>query len=320
MNIKDIPIGESGDVILLIKSITEANGKNGKYQKVQVRDLSGTEFKMNHFNNLLVYDTPCIANAKIECVNFNGRAAYNLGECKPCKDEKISMDDFAPKGTADLTECWNDIASVLYKLPEGLKYLACKTIGDVSAFRKAPISAMGQYARQGGMIEATSKLIKLAGETAKNCNLNTDIMLAGASIYYVGYLDCVKEFTETKENVLYTAGILGYTRFENAVKSLTESEDEKVVKACAELRESDVDALGHILLSGFKGIPACTKEAVALRYLAAMLEELDAAASAEATIESGLVDTISPFTKKIYKFPLNNDNQDGGNGEEPLNA
>lgn len=318
MVISEIPIGETKVLPLLIKNITDVKGKNCTYQTAVIRDLNGQEQKMNHFNTLLSFDTPCIVKATVESDNYKGRAVYTLGPCEIYDGNDISIDDFAPKSAVDLDACWKEITETLNKLPIGLQYVACKTIGNTDMFKKSPLTVAGTFSRQGGILEATSKLIHVV-KSIKFDGIHKDVLVTAATIYYCGHMESVENYTETKKNLLFTPSVLCYERFKDAVNNMKNSGDKKTSEAFNSLDESEIDMIGHILLSRFKGIPTCTKEAVILRYLSSMIEEVDAVEAAEVLVDEGIVYTSSNFTKKIYKFPSSNKDVAGG-GKEPADA
>lgn len=154
------------------------------------------------------------------------------------------------------------------------------------------IKALGPYkafSRRNGILEATVKLTKLADFASQILNLDRDLMLAGAMMYYVGYIDCMDDaFNITADDILIGAGTNAANRIKTQVQKILSGNDEQL-KMSVDM--TDVKLLCHMVMSRYKGIQPATAEAYALRYLDAMITEVDSVETALSGYESGSIIT-----------------------------
>ena len=154
------------------------------------------------------------------------------------------------------------------------------------------VKALGPYkafSRRNGILEATVKLTKLADFTSQLLNLDRDLMLAGAMMYYVGYIDCMDDaFNITADDILIGTGTNAANRIKTQVQKILSGNDEQL-KMSVDM--TDVKLLCHMVMSRYKGIQPATAEAYALRYLDAMITEVDSVETALSGYESGSIIT-----------------------------
>lgn len=92
-------------------------------------------------------------------------------------------------------------------------------------FKTAPLTASDSYSRVAGLMEATYKLMCLANTTAETMKLKKDLMLAAASVYYIGNVDMVNaEYHPTKDVALIGFDIAAHDKLVVANNQIAESE------------------------------------------------------------------------------------------------
>ena len=104
--------------------------------------------------------------------------------------------------------------------------LVCKVLwNDNNTFRTSPLSATERYARIGGVLEATAKLMELSEATANIMNLDRNIMVAASAVYYIGNIEMTDaEFAPTANVVLTTPAIIAHDKLILAEHMLAENE------------------------------------------------------------------------------------------------
>lgn len=298
-NIRDIQPGKMDDIIVLIKSINTITMKSGvPYQKVIVRDLDGNECTFTRFDVMLDVDLPMIAKVKVDCVEYGANLNMKIKEC--VEVEGYKMEQFLPKAHIDSKESWKYIAKTVKTIRNSLCRVVCAVLAeDKNKFLTIPMNPVGAFARQSGILEATTKLVELAEHTAKLQNLDRDLLIAGAILYYIGNLDTIDEgYNMTPIALMYGAEVTSYTKVQFKAKELIENNEE----ARADIRGEDIMLLSHVLMcKNDKNAPAIP-EASVLKYLDTMLQETDRMVETLKTAEprTTVNDSTNP-NKWLYK-------------------
>lgn len=260
MCLLELEIGKRVKVPVLIETAQTADARNGsKYQKLVARDTDGQKVTMNSFlkPERFLSDKDII-EAVIEAGEYEGNKTYTLKDYSPSNEKKSA---FMPKAEIDINSTWKEM-SKLIKTIDDERYcrLACKVISnELNTFLHAPLTASDEYARDGGLLEATFKLMQLADSAAKVLSLDRNMLLSAAAVYYSGSTMMVDEdYQPTKEVALTGFDIAAHDKLVIANSMI--SEDKR-------LDDESFKLFDNILLSRYQGKPIASKEAFALRML-----------------------------------------------------
>lgn len=288
-NINDLKVGSDQDIILLIKCVEQGKSQNGAYQRLMARDKQDHEIAIMNFTDKAVkFREPTVAKLRLNTQEYKGRVSYQLINYVPVEGAVIS--DYLPKSKVNQADSWNYLVNTSKNLRPCLHKLVGMVLSANSTEFK--IKALGPYkafSRRNGILEATVKLTKLADFASQILNLDRDLMLAGAMMYYVGYIDCMDDaFNITADDILIGAGTNAANRIKTQVQKILSGNDEQL-KMSVDM--TDVKLLCHMVMSRYKGIQPATAEAYALRYLDAMITEVDSVETALSGYESGSIIT-----------------------------
>ena len=260
MCLLELEIGKRVKVPVLIETAQTADARNGsKYQRLVARDTDGQKVKMNSFlkPERFLADKD-IVEAVIETGEYEGNKTYTLKDYSPSNEKKSA---FMPKTKIDINSTWKEM-SKLIKTIDDERYcrLACKVISnELNTFLHAPLTASDEYARDGGLLEATFKLMQLADSAAKVLSLDRNLLLSAAAVYYSGSTMMVDEdYQPTKEVALTGFDIAAHDKLVMANSMI--SEDKR-------LDDESFKLFDNILLSRYQGKPIASKEAFALKML-----------------------------------------------------
>ena len=260
MCLLELEIGKRVKVPVLIETAQTTDARNGgKYQKLVARDTDGQKVKMNSFlkPERFLSDKDII-EAVIEAEEYEGNKTYTLKDYSPSNEKKSA---FMPKTKIDINSTWKEM-SKLIKTIDDERYcrLACKVISnELNTFLHAPLTASDEYARDGGLLEATFKLMQLADSAAKVLSLDRNLLLSAAAVYYSGSTMMVDEdYQPTKEVALTGFDIAAHDKLVMANSMI--SEDKR-------LDDESFKLFDNILLSRYQGKPIASKEAFALKML-----------------------------------------------------
>lgn len=301
--INKIEKGTKQTITVLVKKIEKCKGKNDSiYQKVVVKDLNGVEKTMFHFNTILEIETPGVYNAEIEATEYNGGTNYMFLLCTHCND--YSIDDFAPKAKIKINDSWNNIVGYINSLPSDLQCLVSITLNSIAKdFKMAPLNANGPFARKGGLLEATEQLVNICTNTGKTLGLDVNLITAACILYYIGKLDVNNGYEESKLSSLVGYHYFTCNRILKAFNEAKNSNNEKIRSTINELDNDYLYALLHIVLNGFDGIVATTKEALVVRYSITIIEDTDTAKDAEDTSENNIIENPKAHSlKKVVRL------------------
>ena len=275
MSIRNIALGNTEEMLVLVKRIENAISSTGlPYQKLLVRDTDGNEVTVMNFEDKITAKAPFTAVVNISADDYRSSVSYKTkGSVKI--ESQDNFRSFLPKGHIQERDSWNelvrmskDIRPVLRKLVGGV-LMNCK-----DKFKEMPLSVQS-YARQNGILEATLKLTKAASAMADIMQLDKDLMLAGAMLYYVGAVDLMDDAcNETAADTLIGISVASHDKLTKVIFSIMMGNDEETKKLLQDGKD-DIEKLNHILLSRLRGLPTATPEALALRHLDTIVTETD---------------------------------------------
>lgn len=298
-SLSELESGKDGAIIILVKNIETCKASNGSlYQKLAVRDSSGNEMTFMNFNAPVSLSTPAVIQANIRCEEFRQNISVKLTSSAPVNAD---MRAFFPKRQIVPKDCWNSLVEYLKPLRPGLRKIVSAIIMDHKTdFINLPLNPAGAFSRQCGIMEATWKLVQLADVTAKVQNLDHDLMVSAAMLYYMGKVNTVDSgYNYTKDDILTGCGLQVYNMVQMKVRDLMESDDENT-KAC--LEQKDIDLLCHILVSRFKGTQTAIAEAAAMRYLDEIVTSTDEVNGAllNCPSDSIVINNNSRYNHRLY--------------------
>ncbi len=300
-SLKDVIIGKQDDIIVLAKSIENRKTKTGgDYQHVTLRDTEGNEVTALKFDSILSLETPTVVKLRIEGLDYQGNLSYKILSCETVNN--VSITDFLPKSRIDPNQAWKEIIDYIKEISRpGLGRVVCALLStETNRYKIAPLNPTGAYSRQSGLLEATLNLTKLVDLSTKIQNLDRDLMIAGSLIYYIGNLDTVDlDYNYNPNEILFGPELIGYKKIQLKVAEMMASGKKDVVE---DLVHEDVELLSHILVCRGKGIKPTIPEAVYLKNLNRIIQEIDAMneSLANATPNSVVVDNHI-YNNKLYK-------------------
>ena len=260
MCLMKLEIGKRMKTPIFIETAQTADARNGgKYQRLIVRDTDGEKIKMNSFLKPERFvEEKAIIDAVIEAGEYEGNKTYTLKDWDPSDKPRSS---FIPKAKIDIEATWKQISSLIKTIKdERYCRLACKVItNELAVFTHAPLTASDEYSRNGGLMEATYKLMQLADSTATTMGYDRDLMLSAAAVYYSGSTMMVdNDYQPTREVALKGFDIAAHDKLVVAHHMIPEDK---------QLDEESFEIFDNILLSRYQGKPVATKEAFALKML-----------------------------------------------------
>lgn len=250
--------------VLVTRVLMKTSRNDSQYQQLIVRDIDGVEVKINHFDNILAYNLPVVLTITVQVDEYQGNKTFST---KSVAQSQADIRDFMPKGTIDVQKTYKAICKLLQDMAKtrpSLSRIVCEVLKNENRFKIAAMNPDGAYARPSGVLEATYKLITMASIVTQIMGLDKDLMMAGACLYYIGYIDTVTEqYTATDEAVLLGATVITSAKVYNAVKRLEENGAKELVPEDSKLLLSILNPAG----SGTTNFP----EATALRCLSNLI-------------------------------------------------
>ena len=297
MNIKELEIGKQQSIKLLVRKIEKATAKNtSTYQKINVRDTDGNEAIILNWGEPVRIDTPSVINANLETQEYKENASYRL--INYLVDGDSNVEDFMPKAQVDVEQSLKSVVSIYKGMRESLRVIVGADLNDnIQEFKTLPLSQSKSFARQSGVLEATLKLCRMVTGISKEIQMDNDLALAGAMLYYIGSVNTIDQsFNYTADDTLIGLGISSYTKLINTVNKLLITDETKAKIIDME----EVKMLGHILLSRSKGLQTSIPEALTLRHLDQIVTETEIMGQCIADMNPGSV-TFSNGLKVFKK-------------------
>lgn len=296
-DIKKLEAGKQQEVQIVIKSAENATTRNGdRYQKLIVRDNNDHEAIFFNFKEEIVGKFPFVVNATVDTSEYRESACSKIISYQIDKSANVS--DFLPAAKIDSDASIKILANKSRNLRMGLRKILASILNEhVKEFQYYPLNKAGCYSRTSGILEATIKLTEMAENAAESLGLDKDLMIAGAMLYYIGKTQTIdNSYNYTPDDVLLGTGLSATIIVHDTVDKL--KKDEKISPL---INEQDVKLLMHILSSRFKGIPTAIPEACALRYLDAIVTEIESMKTIQAEEENeSIVTDRRGYNGRIY--------------------
>lgn len=296
MKLKDLQIGTQQPITLLVKKIEQATARNTTvYQRLTVRDMDGGEATILNWGDPMRLNVPAIIDANLETSEYRETPSYRLVGFKV--DDNADIQPFLPKPRIDAVKSWNDLVTMSKGMRESLRLIVGSVLTENKEnFKHLPLSQSKSYARQNGVLEATLKLCKLVDGVCSQIEIDRDLALSGAMLYYIGAVDTIDNaFNYTSADTLIGLGISSYAKLMESVTKSFASNDK--VSKVIDLEE--IKMVGHILLSRSKGIQTSIPEAIVLRHLDQIVTETELMESSMSDMEAGTSAFING--QKVYK-------------------
>lgn len=296
--ISKLQAGQEDKVLLIVKEVEKATANNGNaYERLKVRDIQGQEATLYNWNEPFSMELPVVIEAVVQTKIIKENNSYQMLSYH--LEDNVSKTQFFPKATIDVKKSWYEITGYAKKLPKRMhKLVEMVLMSNQKGFLLQPLTASSAFARRCGILEGTTKLTKMASEAATILDLDWNLTVTSAMVYYIGYTDCTNEaFVSTPEEILIGAGVSAYTKvFQQAEKLKLELEEEE-----AQEFEKEVSCVEHLLLSRYKGIGTALPEAMLLRHLDAILNDVDLALAGTSATESGKTTSVAGLGRLYRK-------------------
>lgn len=296
MKLKDLQIGTQQPITLMVKKIEQATARNTTvYQRLTVRDTDGGEATILNWGDPMRLNVPAVINANLETSEYKETPSYRLIGFKV--DDNADIQSFLPKPKIDAVKSWNDLVTMSKGMRESLRLIVGNVLTENKEnFKHLPLSQSKSYARQNGVLEATLKLCKLVDGVCNQIELDRDLALSGAMLYYIGAVDTIDDaFNYTSADTLIGLGVSSYAKLMEIVTKSLAAKDK--VSKVIDLEE--IKMVGHILLSRSKGIQTSIPEAIVLRHLDQIVTETELMENSMSDMEAGTSAFING--QKVYK-------------------
>lgn len=297
-NIKDIQVNKMDYIHVLIKTINTIRGKGGTpYQQVMVRDVDGNEATFLQFDTMLEFEPPLIAKIQVECIEYGSSIAFKIKNLE--ETDECDMTAFLPKAHINIKDAWSWFVKKSKTIREGLCRILCAVVlEDKNKFVTLPLKPSGAFARQSGLFEATIKLAEMAETAAIQQNLDRDLMVTAALLYFTGNMETVDEgYKTTVTDLMYGSAITSLIKVQSKAMFLIENNQD--ARNC--ISGEDVMMLCHIMAARDNAVFPTIPEAVALKHLAHMLIEVDEMNQVLETAESSINIDFKNKNKRVYK-------------------
>lgn len=290
-DIKKLEAGKQQEIRLLVKSVQSSVSRTGDaYQKVVVRDEFDHEATIVNFKDPIQLKLPVVITASIDTSEGKESVFSRILSFKV--EEKEDLNKYLPKPRINEKETVKFLVNKNKEIRSGLRRIVALILNEhLKSFTSYPFAQSGSFSRTAGILEATQKLTMLAEQTAEIMNLDKDMMLAGAMLYYIGKTQTIdNSYQSTPEDVLLGVGLSSAMIVQETVQKIKAGQDQN------EIQDEEVKLLMHILTSRYRGIPTAIPEACALRYLDAIVTETEAIREVQSKEPGGT--TI--FDKNFY--------------------
>lgn len=293
-------------VFLLVKGCNTNIARNGHdFQKIVVFDLSGKEYTLLKFRDLLNFIEPMIIKATVSASKYNDCISYVIEGCSKTDDKSIL--EFMPKANIDVKNEWNSFTKYIGLIDEPLRTFICNIVNDYKKdYVFTPLYVNGPYSRVSGLFEATITLLQTAYDFASKHNLCLNVILPAAVLYYIG--ECERHnmtFTDTYKYIIYKPGLIAFRIINDKYKEYIKENENNEDKEKLNIDEKIIDAINHCLLTKDKIVVASTQEASCLYFLSRMIMDNESMNEAlKDADDNSFVASPYTYSKQLYKFGL----------------
>ena len=297
-NITNLQTGQEAQVLLMVQEVEKATASNGTiYERLKVRDTQGNDTILYNWNEPFTEQLPAVIIAQVQTKLIKESHNYQIQTYQ--LDPTVSKMHFFPKAAVDVKEYWNELNEYAKKLPEHMhKLVGMVLMANQKKFLAFPLTTSRSFARRCGILEATVKLTKMASESASILGLDWNLTVTSSILYYVGYTDCVNDaFVATPEDILIGAGVSAYKKVLQQAEILKQGLEESSIPVF----EKELFCIKHLLLSRYKGISTALPEAMLLRHLDAILNDVDLALTGTSHTEPGKTTSVAGLGRLYRK-------------------
>lgn len=311
-NLSEFKDGMENQVFLMVKNCSKDVARNGsEFQKAIVVDLSGKEYGMMIFQNLINFTKPVVLKATVRCSLYKNVLSFDMLSSEETTDYKLV--DFIPSGNVDVKDTWQKLMSYVGKLSSSEKMLICEILKEhQNKFVSMPLDIQGAFSYKSGLLDATYKLTKHAYEYALEEGLDTNLVIISSILYYIGKVKTISDaMTYEPLDVLINAGVTSYTMIENKAKELRARDDANIdndenkdgTKEAHSKFDIDDETLGmiyHIILCQNKSVISGIPEAVVLKMINKINLEVEGMKMNLKGNENGIVNSTNTYAKRLY--------------------
>lgn len=304
----DFTVGEKDDITVLVKSVEVAKTSEGKdFQRIKVVDKDMIPSTIRKFDNLVNINPPVVATVTLEADEYQGNLNFQL---KSLRLEDMDVSAFQPPAKVDLRETWSIFGKNLNSISRsGLRMLVCTAIKNCQReFITKPFAPDSTFSRKSGLLEATVRLQRMAESASEVLGLDKDLMIAGASVYYLGKVDTVSGgYQLTADDALIGLGFASSLKIVEAENQIRTSGN---IENIQKLNKEDTKLLCHILNSRCNGMKTAIPEATALRYLDLIVTETELMKTSLDVVSGGETVTKIGSHQTLYKpfdMPIKDD-------------
>ena len=207
-NIKEIPVGQQGNIYLLCKEIAEKESTRGKYLQMTLSD-GKNEIKAFQWDSSL--DTTMAKAGEVIAVvlavsTYKDSLSYTVKQCRQTvPNDNIDLKDFIPSAPIEPGPVFADIMAELDKMHDQKIATLVRTIytKNEEQILKWSAAKTAHHNVIGGLLYHSYRMMKQAIATAEVYPmLNKDILVAGCLLHDIGKL---------KELDVDNMGITSYT-------------------------------------------------------------------------------------------------------------
>lgn len=300
MSLNQLAANQTAEDFFMVKLAENAVCKNGiPYQKVTLTERGGVSYTINNFNVAIPQEVR-VVKATIKADAFNNGISFAMVAWERIDTNDLSI--FAPMAQIDIQATWNYVVGKIQALRPGLRNLVSNLImSNCNAYANLPLSPVGAYARNGGLLEETSFLMAIAESVANIQKLDKDLMIAGAAIYHFGNAFTIDEsYNYSSNHILFGESAFLFNTIMNTASQIQNGSDEQ---AKADLNQEDIKLLAHIALTSTGNTKPVIPEAIALKAIDKMYIEVESSKNALMDIEAGKTtyNNKSLEYKSLYK-------------------
>lgn len=156
---------------------------------------------------------------------------------------------------------WNTLVSYSLPLEDGIRKVVGMTItNNKNPFMTMPLNKTGIFAYESGILHATVKLAGMAHNISEFTDVDNDLLMAGAMLYYMGKIE-----TQTNENISKIPyGVHSEWIVNQEVERIMQSDDKDMIQM---IDLNKIRKLSYILISSSFHDEFALKEAAVLHHL-----------------------------------------------------
>lgn len=319
--LREIEVGTTETIDVMVNSIENIDKQGTSYQRLHIKDIDGEEAAVQSFDIKISHITqgskkkdnvkydmiiPSVITATLSCQNYNNKKSYKLTKYQMSKRQ---VSEYFPKPEIDQKETLDAIIKTIGGIRKSLRILVYKIIGNnAEKYTHLPLMNSKIFSREGGLLEATYKLIEIVNNVAGILGLDNQMCIAAASIYYIGYTDITNaDYTENDADYIIGPEGIAFKKLIEAERDLMNSEM-KVHLNC-----EDMKFLEYLMISNINGNYFATAEGNIIHNADIMIRTVEEVKTSTKNTEAGLIEASSRSRGRYYyKPPITSSNEAGG--------